>query len=153
MRISVRVMLPCQDKSTGVRLRKIGNKINEESIYQNRSTLDKTAYPLLSKAAEYGTNQSYKLNTWFKIKYSESKQMVTVCFWSNTDYLTADEKTLRGLMAEAMQLTGLKTVDGALIKSSRDWVRDSDGCWGYDDENETETIIGFRDYHSYCNMY
>lgn len=153
MRISVRVMLPCQDKPTGVRLRKLGNKINDEVIYQNRSTLDKTLYPLLSKASEYGAGRSHKLYTWFRIKYSESKHLVSICFWSNTDYLAADEKTLRGLMNEAMQLTGLKDIDGALIKTSRDCVMDSDGCWGYDDENEVETIIGFKNYHSYGNMY
>lgn len=153
MRVSVRVSLVCPDKQTGTRLRKLGHKINDEVIYQNRTTLDKDVYPLLSKASGYGCDASYKLNTWFRVKYSGTNNTVTICFWSNTDYLEADEKTLRGLMAEAAKLTGLSDVDGAIIKTSRDWVRDSDGCWGYDDENEVETIIGFKNYHSYCNMF
>lgn len=153
MRLSVRIVLQCSDKSTGIRLRKLGHKINDDVIYKNVTSLDQAIYPLMSKAAEYGKHQSYKLNTWFRVKYSETNQTVSICFWSSTDYLTICESTLRGLMNEAMQLTGLTTIEGALIKSSRDWIKDSDDCWRYDDENEIETIIGFRNYHSYYNMY
>ena len=77
MRISVKIVLQCPDKSTGTRLRKLGHKINDEVIYQNRTTLDTTTCPLLSKASEHGSSQSYRLNTWFRIKYSETKQTIS----------------------------------------------------------------------------
>ena len=153
MRISVKIVLRCPDKSTGTRLRKLGHKINDDVIYQSAAPLDQTTYPLLSKAAEYGKHPSYKLNTWFRVKYSETNQTVSICFWSSTDYLEVRERTLRDLMNEVTQLTGLTTIEGAIIKSGRGWIMDSDGCWRYDDENEVETIIGFRNYRSYCNMY
>lgn len=140
MRLHIVVKLRCNEPKIGNKLRALGNELsagNTAKIEPQLFPMLNTIYdnpPKLKLLAGY----NYRCN---EFKYSKTYGMLTVRLTSETDTIKATDDSLRAIIKELMDLTGLTEFRGAKISSSTT-AEELGKFKGLDSLPETTVTIG-----------
>ena len=121
MRIHVLVKLYCQNSSQGSKLRTLGKELDSG----NTARLDEKLFPLLNKI--YSNPPKWRTSAYFsrircnEFKYSNKHQVLAIHLISGDDTIKATVDTLKAIVKELIELTGLSKFKGARIESSATW--------------------------------
>lgn len=121
MRIHVLAKLYCRNSGQGNKLRAMGKKLDSGDI----AGIDAQLFPLLNKI--YSNPPKWKTSTYFRssrcneFKYSNKHELLTIHLSSDDDTIKAAVDTLKAIVKEIIELTGLTEFKGARIESSATW--------------------------------
>ena len=116
MRIHVKVALRCKEPKLGNKLRALGKELDSG----NTSKVDPQQFPLLNTILNNPPKFGYPVLYNFRcteFKYSAVYERLTIYLNSEEDTIKATAETLKDIIKELMELTGLTEFLNARIES------------------------------------